>query len=93
MTVGTRRRIRIASENPFAVNAFGKPIIGVTGCALLNHADLVPFPGRYLMDLFVAIFALDIINEVNAGIMLCAFSPVTSMARHPLRMDLSPLRL
>jgi hypothetical protein len=44
----------------------------------------------YLVDLYVTVFTLDVINKMGACIMLCPFLLVATMAGHRLRMNRPP---
>ena len=59
----------------------------------MDHTDLVPFPGGYLVDLFVAISTLNVIDEMGAGIMFCRFLLVAPMARDRLGVNRGPFLL
>jgi hypothetical protein len=90
MAITAGRRIRISVEGGFAVDALRITIVGMAGRTRLNHAHLIPFPGRQFVNLFVTIFALNIINEMGAGIMLCRLFLMATMAGDRLAMDLCP---
>jgi len=92
VAVGTRSGIGIPRKDGLTVNALRITVIRMTGRAFLDDAGFVPFPGRDFVDLFVAIPALDIVDEVNARIMLRSLFLVTPMARHGFRVDLGPFR-
>ena len=88
VAVGTRSGIWIPRENGLTMNALFITVIRMTGRACLDHSDLVPFPGRQFVDLFVTILALDLVDEVGTGIMLRGLSLMTSMARDGFPVDL-----
>jgi hypothetical protein len=90
MTVTAGRRIRISRRNRLTVDTFGKTIIGMASRAYLNDPRLIPFPWGQLMDLFMAVFTLNIVDEMGAGIMLGAFFLMTTMAGDRLGMNSSP---
>ena len=54
---------------------------------VLDHTDLIPFPGGQIVNLFMAIFALNFIDEMGAGIMFCRFLLMATMAGDRLGMD------
>ena len=80
MTIATGSRIWIPCEDGFAVDAFRITIVRVAGRTFLDHSDLVPLPWSHLMDVFMAVFALNVIDEMGACVMFRPFLPMTSMA-------------
>jgi len=92
VAVGTRGGIGVPRKDGFTVNALRITVIRMTGRAFLDDAGLVPFPGRDFVDLLVAVFALDLVDEVDTGVMFRAFLLVATMARHRFRVDLRPFR-
>jgi hypothetical protein len=62
----------------------------MAGRAFFDDPNLVPFPRGYLVDLCMAVFALDIIDEMSACIMFCPFLLMASMAGDRLRMNSPP---
>ncbi len=62
-------------------------IIGVAGRTRLNNPSLVPFPGDHLVNLRVAILALDVIDEMRAGIVLGGLFFMATMAGERLNMQ------
>jgi hypothetical protein len=64
------RRVPVSGEHGLAVNTLQVTVIGVAGRTLLNNPDLVPLPGGHLVDLYVAVFTLDVIDEMGARIVL-----------------------
>ena len=62
-------------------------IIGVAGRTLLNDPNLVPLPGGHLVDLYVAVFALNVIEEMRAGVMLGGFFLMATMTGERLDME------
>jgi hypothetical protein len=59
----------------------------MTGRAFLDDPDLIAFPWGHLVDVFVAVFTLNIINEVGTRIMFSPFLLMASMASDWLRMN------
>src|SRR4030042_2380230 len=62
----------------------------MAGRAFFDDPSLVPFPRDYLMDLCMAVFALNVIDKMSACIMLCTFLLMSSMAGDRLRMNSPP---
>jgi hypothetical protein len=87
VTIAAGCRVRVAVDGGFPVDALGIPVIGMAGRAGLNHTDLVPFPGREVVNLLVAIFALNFIDEMGARVVLRRFFLVATMAGHGLGVD------
>ena len=87
MTITAGCRVWISVDDGFSMDTLGVTVIGMAGGAFLDHTDLVPFPGGYFMDLFVAISTLNVIDEMGAGIMFCRFLLVAPMARDRLDVD------
>jgi hypothetical protein len=75
------------------MDAFGITIIRVARGTRLDHSNLVPLPGDYLVDALMAVFALNVVDEMGACIMFRPFLFVTSMTRHRFRMDFRPFGL
>jgi hypothetical protein len=93
MAITAGCRVWISVDDGLSMDTLGVTVIGMAGGAFLDHTDLVPFPGGYLMDLFVAISTLNIINEMGAGIMFCRFFFMATMAGDRLGMDFCPFFL
>jgi hypothetical protein len=93
VTVGTSGGIWIPCKDGLAMDALLIPVIGVTGRACLDHSDLVPFPGGQFVDLPMTILALDIVDEMGTGVMLCGLFLVTPMAGDGFCVDLGPFGL
>jgi hypothetical protein len=87
MTIATNCGIRIAGKDGFAVDALRVTIIGMAGRAFLDHPDLIPFPWSHLMNVFMAVFTLNIIDEVGTCIMFRTFLFMASMTSDGLRMN------
>ena len=87
VTVAAGCGVRVAVDHGFPMDALRIAIIGMAGRAGLDDADFIPLPGRQLMNLLVAVFALDFIDEMGAGIVLSRFLLVATMAGHRLRVD------
>jgi hypothetical protein len=87
MTITAYCRIGIPIEDGLAMDTPGVTVIGMAGSAFLDHTDLVPFPGGQLVNLFMTIFTLNLIDEMGAGIMFCRFLLMTAVAGGRLAMD------
>ena len=90
MAIAARRRVWVSCEDGFAMNAFCITIVGVAGRTLLDHSRLIPFPWGHLMDLFMTVLALHLIDEVGACIMLRPLLLMAPMAGHRLGMNPRP---
>ena len=93
MTITARGRVRVSREDRLAMDTLRVAIIGVTGGTSLNHTRFVPFPGGQLMNLFMTVLTLNLIDEMGAGIMLCRFLLVAPEAGDGLGMDFCPFFL
>src|SRR4030042_2119272 len=93
MTIATGSRIGIPCEDGFAVDAFSVAIIRMASSTFLDDPSLIPFPGCHFVDLFMTVFALNVIDEMGACIMLCPFPLVTSMKGEGLGMNPRPFCL
>jgi hypothetical protein len=90
MTIATTGGIRVSCENGFTVNALRITIIGVAGRACLDHTSFIPFPRRHLVNVFVAVLALNVIDEMGTRIMFCPFLFMTSMTGDWLAINSRP---
>ena len=72
------------------MDALGVTIIRVAGRTCLDHPDLIPLPRGYLVNLLMAVCALNVIKEMGACIMCCPFFFMTSMAGDWLGMNSCP---
>jgi hypothetical protein len=90
MTIATGCRIWIPCEDGFAVDAFSVAIIRMASSTFLDDPSLIPFPGCHFVDLFMAVFTLNVIDEMGACIMFRPFLLMTSMTGDGLRMNSSP---
>src|SRR5512139_474214 len=72
------------------MDALSITIIGVAGCAHLDNPDFIPLPRSYRVDVFVAVFALNVIDEMGACIMFRPFLLMTSVAGDRFRMNSCP---
>jgi hypothetical protein len=54
----------------------------MAGSAFLDDPGFIPFPGGHLMDIFMAVFALNIVDEVGTPVMFCPLLLMTAMAGH-----------
>ena len=93
MTIAAIRRIRISCQRRLAVDAVHIAVIGMAGGALLHDPGLLFFPGRHCVNILVAVLALDVIDEVDAGIMFRALFLVTTVAGDGLGVNPGPLGL
>jgi hypothetical protein len=91
MAVTASGRIWIPCQDRLTVDTFRIPIIRVAGCAFLNDADFFPFPWGHIVDIFMTVFTLNIIDKMGAGIMLCPLFLMTPVAGDRLRMNFAPL--
>jgi len=91
VTIAARCGIRISIDDRFPVNTFCVPIVRVAVCALLDHPDFISFPRSHFMDIFMAIFALDVIDEMSTCIMFSPFFLMASMTGDRLGMNLPSL--
>jgi hypothetical protein len=80
MAIGAGGRIWVSCEDGFAVDALCVTIIGMAVRAFLNHPDFIAFPWDHLVDVFVAVLTLNVIDEVGTRIMFCSFLFMASMA-------------
>jgi hypothetical protein len=90
MAIAAGGRIRVPLEDGFAVDALGVTIIRMTGRAGLDHPDFIPSPGGQLVNLLMAVLALNVIKEMGACIMFRRFFFMTSMAGDWLGMNPRP---
>jgi hypothetical protein len=90
MAVTTSGRIWIPCQDGLTVDTFRVPIIRVAGRAFLNDPDFVPFPWGHIVDIFMTVFTLNVIDKMGAGIMLCPFFLMTTVAGDRLRMNSAP---
>src|SRR4030042_5575883 len=65
----------------------------MAGRTFLDDPGFIPFPGGHLMDIFMAVFALNIVDEVGAPVMFCPRLLMAAMAGHWFHMNLRPLCL
>jgi hypothetical protein len=93
MAIMTRGRIRVPCKHRLAVDAFDVPVVRMADGTFLDNACLVPIPWLRLMYVLMAVFALDVIKEMNACIMLGTLLFMAAMAGYGLRMNLSSLHL
>ena len=70
MAITAGRRVMVAGKDGLAMEALQITVIGVAGRTFLNHPGLVPLPGGHLVDLYVAVLALNVIDEMGARIVL-----------------------
>ena len=75
------------------MDALGIAVIRVAGRTRLDHPNFIPLPRRHRVDVFMAVFALNVVDKMGACIMLHPFFLMTSMAGHGFSMDPSPFRL
>lgn len=65
-------------------------IIRVAGRTCLDHPDFISLPRSQRVDVFVAVFTLNVVEEMGACIMLRPFLLMTSMAGDWLGMNSCP---
>ena len=70
MTITARCRVRVPIEDGLPMDTLQIAVICVAGRTLLNDTSLVPLPGRYLVDLQVAVLTLNVVDEMGTGIVL-----------------------
>jgi hypothetical protein len=92
MAIATIGRVRVSCENGFAMDTFSVTVIGVADRAFLNNPGFVSLPWAHFMDVFMAVFTLNVIDKMGACIMLCPFLLVTSMASDRLCINSRPSR-
>ena len=74
------------------MDAFSITVIGMAGGAILNDAGFVSLPWGQVMDISVALLAFDIVQEVNACIVLRALLFVATMTGHRFGLNLATFR-
>ncbi len=62
-------------------------VIRVAGGTGLDHSTFVSLPRSQCVDVFMAVLALNVIDEMGACIVLCAFLLMTPMARDRFCMN------
>jgi len=87
MAIRAGGRIGVSSQDRLAVDALAETIIGMATRAFLDHTGLIPFPRGGLVDILVAILALNIVDKVGARIMFGPFFFMTAVARDGLGVD------
>src|SRR5512139_3133292 len=87
MTVTTGGRVWIPRQDRLPVNTFSVTIVRMACRTFFDDSDLVPLPRGRLVDVCMAVFALNLINKMGTRIMLCPFFLVTAMASHRLRVN------
>jgi hypothetical protein len=75
------------------MDAFSEAVVGMAGGACLDHSDLIPFPWGQFMNIFMTVFALDVVYKMSTRIMFCPFFLMASMAGDRFRMDSTPFGL
>src|SRR4030042_601164 len=65
----------------------------MAGRTFLDDPGFIPFPGGHLMYIFMAVFALNIVDEVGSPVMFCPLLRMTAMAGHGFHMNPRPLCL
>jgi hypothetical protein len=93
VTITAIRGIWISFHGSFSVDALCITIIGVTRGAFLNDSYLIPFPWGHLVNVFMTVFTLNIINKMYTGIMFGPFPLMTSMTGNWLGINLCALCL
>ena len=80
VTIRTGGRIGIPIEDGFSVDAVGITVIRMTGGTLLDHSNFVTLPWGHLMNVAVAILALNVVDEMGTRVMFGSLFFVTTMA-------------
>ncbi len=93
VTIAAVGSIPVPCEDGFSVDAFEVAIVAMAGGTFFDDPFLIPFPGGHLVDILVAVFTLNVINEVGARIMLCPLLLMAAMTGDWLRMNSGTLRL
>jgi hypothetical protein len=70
MAITAGCRVPVSTEDGLAMDTLHVTIIGVTGRTLLNDPGLVPLPRGHLVNVYVAVLTLNVIDEVGARIVL-----------------------
>jgi hypothetical protein len=65
VAIATIGGIRVSSEDGFTMEALRVTIIRVASNAFLDHSGFIPFPWSDLMDIFMTVFTLNIVDEVS----------------------------
>jgi hypothetical protein len=87
MAVIASSRIWISRRDRLTMDAFSIAIVGMAGGARLDHSRLIPFPRGQFMDLRVAVFTLDVVDEMGACVVLSPFLLMASMTGDRLCVD------
>lgn len=69
------------------MDALRVTIVGMAGRTFFNDLGLIPFPWGDLVNAFVTVFALNLIYEMSAFVMLLCFLFMTAMAGCWFRVD------
>lgn len=93
MAIAAIRGIRVSSENGFAMAAFQEAVISMAGRAFLNDSLFLPLPWGHIVNIFMAVFALNVIDEVGACVMFSPLLFMTAMAGHGLCVNSGALCL
>jgi hypothetical protein len=93
VAIAAGSRIRVSSEDGFTMDALRVTIVRMAGRTFLDDPDLIPFPWNHLVDVFMAVFTLNIIDKVGTRIMFCPFLFMAPMAGDRFRMNPCPLCL
>ena len=82
--------ISVPGNHCLSVNTLQVAIILVAHGAFLDDPDFIAPPRGNLVNLGVAVLALDIINKMGTGIVLDAFNLVTPMTGHGFSLNRAP---
>jgi len=93
VAIAAGSRIRVSSEDGFTMDALSITIVRVASCTFLDDPDLIPFPWGHLMDIFMAVLTLNIIDEVGTCIMFCPFLFMAPMTGNRFGMNPRPFCL
>ncbi len=90
VTIRANGGVWITCEDGLSVNALGISVIGMAGRTFLDHPDLIPLPGRNLVNVRMAILTLHLVDEMDTGVMFHTLFSMTPVAGDWLAMDFRP---
>jgi hypothetical protein len=70
MAITAGCRVPVSTEDSLAMDTLQVTIIGVAGRTFLNDTGLVPLPRGHLVNVYVAVLTLNVIDEMGARIVL-----------------------
>ena len=65
VAIATIGRIRVSSEDRFTMDALRVTIVRVASGAFLDYPGFIPITRSDLMDIFMTVFTLNIVDEVS----------------------------